>query len=311
MKTVIINQYGSPDELKVVTMSRPELKPDEVLIKNVITTVNPWDCMVRSGSMKLFTGRKFPKILGTESSGIVEQMGSNVARFKKGDRVIAMTGLKTGSYAEYITIHQNSVVALPDNTSFEQGATLTVAASTAYNVLHELAKIKEGDKILINGAYGGVGTFAVQLAKLAGANVTAVCSTRYIDKVKELGADKVLDYTKENLLSGQKYDSVFDTVSKLQFKQVKKILAPHGIMINTLPTPKAMVTQLWTSFQSKKFKTINNRPSAATIKILADLVANRQVKVIIDKEYLISQLPEAHKYIETGRAKGKVLIRFE
>lgn len=311
MKAVIINKYGSSDELKLVEVPQPTIKPNEVLVKNHYTSVNPWDYKVRNGSMRIITGSKFPKILGTESAGVIEQVGNQVKDFKKGDRVIAITGIKIGSYAEYIALPASSVAKLPDNVSFGAGATLPVVASTAYNALHALGKIKTGDDVLINGAYGGVGIAAVQLAKLAGAHVTAICSTQNINQVVSLGADKVIDYTQENVYAlGQQFDIVFDTVSNLDFRRIKALLKPNGVMINTLPTPKAMLTQLLTSFSAKKFKSINNNPTSENITFLAKLVADKKLRVIVDREYTLDQLPEAHQYSETGKAKGKILVKF-
>lgn len=310
MKVVIIKKYGVANELQTVEMPKPSLKPNEVLVKNYYTSVNPWDYKVRNGSMKIFTGNKFPKILGTESSGVIEQMGSDVKGFKIGDRIIAITGVKIGSYAEYIAIPETFVAKLPDNVSFEEGTTLPVVASTAYNALHLLGKIKPHDEVLINGAYGGVGIAAVQLAKLAGAKVTAVCSTNNIKKVEALGVDTIIDYTKQNVyLLNKQFDIVFDTVSTLDFGKTKAILKKKGIMINTLPSPKGMLTQFFTSFGSKKFKSIMNKPTAENISILANLVANKKLKVIIDREYTLDELPKAHEYSETGKAKGKILIK--
>ncbi|OAQ38957.1 hypothetical protein A5893_13040 [Pedobacter psychrophilus] len=310
MKAVIINKYGSADELKVVEMPIPSIKADEVLVKNYYTTVNPWDYKVRNGSMKFFTGNKFPKILGTESSGIIEEIGTNIHSFKKGDRVIAITGMKIGSYSEYIAISETAIAKLPDNVSFQQGATLPVVASTAYNALHQLGKLKKGDEVLINGAYGGVGIAAVQLAKLAGAKVTAVCGTNNIENVKALGADVIIDYTKQDIyMLNKQFDIVFDTVSTLDISKTKIIIKKGGIMINTLPTPKAMIAQLLSYFGSKKFKSFMNKPSPENIELLAKLVAENKLKVIFDKEYNLDELPEAHRYSETGKAKGKIIIK--
>ncbi|WP_373551118.1 NAD(P)-dependent alcohol dehydrogenase [Haliscomenobacter sp.] len=310
MKAVIINKYGATNELKLVELPQPSIKPNEVLVKNHYTSVNPWDYKVRNGSMKIITGNKFPKILGTESAGVIEQVGHKVKDFKKGDRVIAIAGIKIGTYAEFVAIPESSVAKLPDNVSFGEGATLPVVASTAFNALHVLGKIKKGDEVLINGAYGGVGIAAVQLAKLAGANVTAICSTQNIKNVEALGANKVIDYTKENVYStNQQFDIVFDTVSNLDFNKIKAILKKHGVMINTLPTPKAMLTQLITSFSAKKFKSINNNPTPENIALLAKLVAEKKLRVIVDREYTLDQLSEAHQYSETGKAKGKILVK--
>lgn len=310
MKAVTINKYGSADELKLVELPIPTPKSNEVLVKNIYTTINPWDYKVRNGSMKFMTGSKFPKILGSESAGVVEQVGDNVKGFKKGDNVIVVAGLKNGSYTEFIAVTEKNLTHLPENVSFQQGASLPIVGTTAYNALHNLAKIKAGDDILINAAFGGMGIAAVQLAKLAGANVTAVCSTENVENVNALGADVVVDYTKQDIYKLDKtFDFVFDTISVLDFDKVKAILKSDGVMISTLPTPKAMLKKLLTSFSSKKFKIIMNTPTADVIKILADLVAEVKLKVVFDKEFALNDLPNAHRYSETGKAKGKILVK--
>ncbi len=311
MKAVIINQYGSVKELQLTELPIPTIQSDEVLVENHFTSVNPWDYRVRNGSMKMFTGKKFPKILGVESAGIIEKVGSNVTSFKKGDRVMLSTGIKNGSYAEYIPVHASNVTILPDSVSFKEGTTLPIVGTTAYNALHQLGKIEKGDHVLINGAYGGVGIMAVQLAKLAGAIVTAVCSSKSIEAVIKLGADQIIDYTNQDIYSvGEQFDILFDTVSVLSFRKSKKLLKKEGVMINTLPTPKAMLTQLMSSLSLKKFKTINNKVDSITLTKLAQLVSQEKVKIIIDKEYDLSDLQKAHAYSESGRAKGKIVIKF-
>lgn len=310
MRAVIINRYGSAEELQLTEFPIPELKSNEVLVKNYFTTVNPWDYKVRNGSMKLVTGKKFPKILGTESSGVVEQVGVNVKSFKKGDKVIVLADLKNGTTREFIAVDEKNLILLPQNVSFEEGASLPMAGTTAYNALYEIAKIKAGDNILINGASGGVGILAVQIAKLAGAKVTAVCSTANIQLVEGLGADAIVDYTKQNIYSlNKEFDSIFDTVSVLDFNKSKSILKRGGVMISTLPSPKALLKSFLSSFASKKFKVLMIKPTIDVIKILADLVSHSKLKVIIDKEFNLSELPQAHLYSETGRAKGKILIK--
>ncbi len=222
MKAVVINRYGSIDELTLVDLPTPPLKDGEVLVRNKYASVNPWDYRVRNGSMKMFTGKKFPKILGVESSGVVHRVGKKVEGFKKGDRVIVSTGIKTGSYAEYVAVSPGDLSILPENLSFKEGATLPIAGTTAYNALHELGNIQKESKVLINGAYGGVGIMAVQLASLAGADVTAVCSTKPIEKVRKLGANTVIDYTTQDVYGiGEHFDLIFDTVGSLSFRQAK------------------------------------------------------------------------------------------
>jgi len=280
------------------------------LVKNYYASINPIDYKARAGQMKLFTGNKFPKILGIESSGIVEQVGANVTSLKKGERVMVMPGLKFGTYAEYVTSPEKSVFKLPDNVTFQQGATLTLAASTAYNGLYLTGKIKKGDEVLINGAYGGVGGIAVQLAKLAGAKVTGVCSTENVENVKALQADKVIDYTKEDIYTiGNQFDMVFDTVGKLDVGKAKGILKKGGVYITPTPSFKIILMMLLNVFNAKKVKIVWNSPKKADINFLVNLVAEQKLKVIIDREYDLEEIVKAHTYSETGKAKGKILIK--
>ena len=311
MKAIIINQYGTAEELKMAEVQTPSLKPGEVLVKNYYTSINPMDIQVRGGRFKIFAGRKFPKILGVESAGIIEQVGEKVTAFKKGDRVMASLGFKFGTYAAYTAVAETSVFHLSDELTFQDGATLTMAACTAYNGLYKLGRIRPGDEVLINGAYGGVGSFAVQLAKLAGARVTGVCSTENVEKVKALNADSVIDYSKQNVYTaGKQYDIVFDTVGKLDAGKVRRILNKGGKMITTVASPKQILfAVIFNVFSSKKFKSVWNSPTAEQMNVLANWVAEQKLKPIIDREYILSELPEAHRYSETGKAKGKILIK--
>jgi len=310
MKAIIINKYGLADELKMSEVPIPAVKPNEVLVKNYYSSINPIDYKVRAGQMKLLTGSKFPKILGIESAGIIEQVGANVTSFKKGDRVMVMPGLKFGTYAEYVSIPEKAVFRLPDHVTLQQGATLTLAASTAYNGLYLIGKIKERYEVLINGAYGGVGGIAVQLAKLAEAKVTGVCSTENVKNVKALQADTVIDYTKQDVYTlGKQFDIIFDTVGKFDIRKVKTILKKGGVYITTSPSFKVILMMLWNIFSSKKVKIVWNNPKKADVNFLANLVAEHRLKIIIDREYTLEELPEAQTYSETGKAKGKILIK--
>ena len=310
MKAVIINKYGSTNELRLTDLPIPNIKTNEVLVKNYYTSVNPWDYRVRNGSMKMFTGKKFPKILGVESAGIIEKVGDEVQTYKKGKRVMVSTGIKTGSYAEYVAVPVSSLTKLPDDVTFKEGTTLPIVGTTAHNALHQLGAIKTGQKVLVNGAYGGVGIMAVQLAKLAGAVVTAVCSSQYIKEVKKIGADHIIDYKKQDVYQIQEqFDILFDTVSVLSFKKAKRLIKKGGVMINTLPTPKAMLTQLTSSLGAKKFKSINNKVDPKILAELAQLVSQKKLIVIIDKEYSLGSLREAHTYSESGKAKGKIVVK--
>jgi 2-desacetyl-2-hydroxyethyl bacteriochlorophyllide A dehydrogenase len=311
MKAMIIKRFGKAKELTIADMPVPSLKPDQVLIRNYYTSVNPMDTQVRAGRFQLFAGRKFPKILGVESAGIIEQVGKNVTAFKKGDRVMGALGFKFGTYADYTAASEKLVFPLPDAVTFQDGATLTMAACTAYNSLHKIGKIRKGDVVLINGAYGGIGSFAVQLAKLAGARVTGVCSTENLIKVKALGADTVIDYTKQDVYeAGKQYDIVFDAVGKLDAGKVKAMLNQGGKMITTVGSFKLILFSIFTNaFSSKTFKSVWNSPDTAQMSLLTSLVAEKKLKPVIDREYNLTELRDAHSYSETGKAKGKILIK--
>lgn len=309
MKAIVIQRYGPPDVLEVVELPTPTPKAGEVLIENKAISINPYDCMARNGEVKMLEGFRFPKILGGECAGEVVETGVGVKHFRKGDRVIAFTG-RGGAYREFVTIPAAKCVALPEGVSFAEGASLPIAGTTAYDALHRLGKMKSSQNVLIYGAYGSVGSFAVQIAKLAGAKVTAVCSTSSVEKVKALGADVVVDYTRENFLdSSVRFDIVFDTPHVLPFGKTKKVLNESGILIGTMPSPMSMLTQMSTLFSKQKYKVIFADPTPEKIALLAGLVKEGKLKVIIDREYGFDELPQAHRYSETKRAKGKIIIR--
>lgn len=311
MESAIIDRYGSANELQISETPTPTLRPSEVLVRNYYTCINPMDTKVRAGQFKFFVGRKFPKILGVESAGVVEKIGENVTAFKKGDRVMVSQGFKFGGYAAYTVVSENSVFPLPDRVSFQEGATLTMAACTAFNGLYKAGKIKDGDEVLVNGAYGGVGSFAVQLAKLAGAKVTGVCSSENIENVKALNADSIIDYTEQDIYTiDKKYDLVFDAVGKLEAWKAKRLLKKDGRMVTTVAGFKQILFSIFFPiFSSKRFKMVWNNPTREQMALLSGLVKDQKLKVIVDREYALNEVSEAHKYSETGRAKGKILIR--
>ena len=310
MKAISIDAYGPPEVLKLVEMPMPKIKANEVLVKNVVASINPYDWMVRNGSMWFMAGFKFPKILGGETAGVVAEVGHAVKEFRVRDRVIVFLG-RAGGYAEYVAVSESKVIALPNGVSFRYGAALPIAATTALDALYELGKIKRGDHVLINGAYGSVGSFAVQLAKEVGAHVTAVCSGVNFDGVKQLGADEVIDYTKTNFTeNGKKYDLIFDTPSVLKFSDTKKSLKENGILINTLPSPLGMINMALNAVRKQKFKIIFADPTKLKIVKLVQWVSEGKLKVVIDREYPLDKMAEAHHHSETKHAKGKIIVNF-
>jgi len=313
MKAIVYTKYGSPDVLELKEVEKPSPKNNEVLIKVHATTVTPMDWKFRNGKTliaRFMIGLLKPKtnILGVEFAGEIEAVGKDVRLFKEGDQVYG--GGRPGAHAEYVCMPEGKVAMKPTNMTFEEAAGVPFAATTALYFLKEKGKIQDGQKVLINGASGGVGTFAVQLAKYFGADVTGVCSTTNLGIVESIGADRVIDYTKEDFTNnGQTYDIIFDTVGKRSFSQCKSSLNQRGIYLNTVLTFPLLLQMLWTSKIGDK-KAIFTMPPCGTkeLDFLKDVIEAGRMKTVIDRTYPLSETAEAHRYAEKGHAKGKVVI---
>lgn len=318
MKAIVYRKYGSPDVFEPLDMEKPIPGSDEVLIKVFATTVTTADCMMRRGDTVLSRillglikpGKKY-QILGTEFSGRIEAAGSKVQKFITGDEVYAFRGFGTGCYAQYKCMNENGSLAIkPGNIDFGEAASVVDGATTALFFLKEKANIQKGQKVLINGASGSIGTFAVQLARYFGAEVTGVCSTKNIEFIKSLGADKVVDYTKEDFSkTGDTYDIIFDAVSKSSFARCSKALKPDGKYIVTVMTFKTVLQSFLTKFRNKKkviFAMSLNKTEA--LNYIRKLIEEGKLKTIIDKQYPIEELSAAHEYVEKGHKKGNVVI---
>jgi NADPH:quinone reductase-like Zn-dependent oxidoreductase len=323
MKAIVYHHYGSPDVLKYEEMEKPLAGDNEVLIKVRAASVNPYDWHFMRGEpymVRLMAGLRKPKDprLGADVAGQVEAVGRSVTQLKPGDEVF---GSCRGAFAEYVCASESKLTTKPDNTTFEQAASVPIAAFTALQGLRDKGKIRAGHKVLVNGAGGGVGTFGVQIAKSFGANVTGVCSTRNVDMVRAIGADRVIDYTREDFTKGgQSYDLILDCVGNRSLLACRRILSPKGICIMAggsagrwmvRAIARAIAALVWSRLTSKKLVGIFARASKEDLTILYELLKAGKVTPVIDRVYTLSEVPEAIRYLEEGHARGKVVISVE
>jgi len=323
MKAVVYTKYGPPEVLQLKQVEKPVPRDNEVLVKVYAATATAGDCEIRRFDMpvlfwlpiRLYMGLIKPRIqiLGQELAGVVESVGKDVKEFSKGDQVFAPTDARFGAYAEFKCVPSTSALALkPANMTYEEAAAVPVGG---LNALHFLRKgnIQRGQKVLIYGSTGSIGTFAVQLARYFGAEVTAVCSTTNLDWVKSLGADKVIDYTKEDFSkNGETYDVIFETVGKSSFSRGIKSLKKNGFYLLANPGLSQTLRGLWTSITSSK-KVVIALASYRTedLIFLKELIEEGKIKSVIDRRYPLEQTVEAHRYVEKGHKKGNVVITLE
>ena len=326
MQAIVYCDYGSADVLRLENIEKPVPADDQVLVKVRAAAVNPLDWHYMRGTpyiMRIEAGLRKPKDtrMGVDFAGTVEAVGRNVTRFKPGDDVF---GGRSGALAEYVTVRADRAVVLkPPNLRFEQAAAVPIAAITALQGLRDKGKIQPGQKVLINGASGGVGTFAVQIAKSFGANVTGVCSTRNLDLVRSIGADQVIDYTKEDYTkSGQRYDVILDNVGNRSLLDNRRVLNPKGkyVLIGgggpndqgwIGPLAGPIKALLLSPFVSQDMGMLLAKLNKEDLTILGDLMQAGKVTPVIDRRYRLSEVPAAIRYLEEGHARGKVVITLE
>jgi len=329
MKAVVWTKYGPPDVLELREVEKPTPKDNELLIRIYATTVTAGDCEMRSLKlpiylslpMRLWRGFLKPRensILGTELAGEIEKVGKNVKRFKEGDQVFGSAGMGLGTNAEYICLPEEpgemegGVAIKPANMSYEEAATVPFGGRDALHFLRK-GNIQSGQKILINGAGGSIGTFAVQLAKHFGAEVTAVDSTGKLDMLRSIGADHVVDYTQEDFTqSGEIYDVVFDVVGTISFSRTERSITLNGTYLLANPMRSQMVRGPWTRMRSSK-KVVMETASGTIddLIFLRELIDAGKIRTVIDRTYPLEQIVEAHRYVETGQKKGNVVITLE
>ncbi len=323
MQAIVYRCYGSADVLEFNDVEKPTPADDEVLVKVHAAAVNPLDWHFLQGTpyfLRLMSGLGAPNDtrLGVDFAGTVETVGRNVTRFKPGDEVF---GWATGAFAEYVSVGENAALTMkPADVSFEQAASAPIAAVTALQALRDLGKLEQGQKVLINGASGGVGTFAVQIAKSFGAEVTGVCSTRNVEMVRSIGADHVFDYTKEDYVeSGQQYDLIIDMVGNRSLRENRRVLKPEGTLVivgggkgnwlGPMMTPiKALMLSPFVDQEMGLILAEMNKEDLAT---LGDLMQSGKVTPVIDRRYGLSEVPAAIRYSEEGHARGKIIIDLE
>lgn len=321
MKAIVCTKYGSPDYLQVQEVAKPQPKENEILIKVKATTVTKADTMMRRAEpfiSRFFLGFFKPRnsIMGTGFSGVVEQVGKAVKDYQKGDLVFGETGVNFSANAEYICLPQDGVLASkPSNLSHEEAAPLCDGPLTSLNFLKNLGNIKAGQKVLINGASGSLGTAAVQLAKYYGAEVTGVCSTRNIALVKSLGADKVVDYTTTDFTqTGEKYDIIYDTVGKSSFSRCKNVLSSNGLYLSPVLNMRLLFQMMWTSKMSSQkamFSATGLLPPPELRLMLEELTAiikKGKLKMVIDSQYALEEAVTAHYYVDRGHKRGSVVL---
>lgn len=323
MKAIVYHEYGSADVLKCEEIEKPVPKDDEVLIKVRAASVNPLDWRLMKGKPRLL--RIMPRLLkmpigrpGVDVAGEVEAVGKNVKQFKPGDAVF---GACPAAIAEYACTRESGIAIKPDNVTFEQAASVNVAGLTALQGLRDKGKIQPGNKVLVNGAAGGVGTFAVQIARTLGAHVTGVCSTRNIEMVRSIGADEVIDYTQHDFTtSNQRYDVILDCVGNHSFSACRRVLNPAGRFIGIgAPHDASMIVLLaglvkdvlLSVFISQKAVPFIAKASQADLILLGELIATGKLKPVIDRCYSLSEASDAVRYLEEGHARGKVIITLD
>ena len=316
MKAVVYERYGSPDVLQLREITKPSVADDEVLVKVHAASIQQTDINFRTGTpflARVLAGLFKPKnqILGCDYSGTVEATGKNVDEYSIGDEVYGQLNKRTGTHAEYVSVSMKEISPKPKNLNFVEAASVGVAGTMALQCLRDHGEIQQGQKVLVNGASGGIGTFAVQIAKSYGTEVTGVCSTTNLEMVKSIGADHVIDYTKEDFTERvDEYDIIFDAVRKNTYANCKNALTQKGIYVTTEFGPTIMLQMKMNSNPNgKRMVGMLMNVDQADLVILTELIEAGKIKPVIDRTYPLEEIADAHRYVEKGHAKGKVIMK--
>ena len=311
MTACVVQEYGAADVLAITRPPRPVPGDDEVLVRVRAAALNPVDVQLRKGQFRFFTRFSPPFVPGSDVAGTVEAAGRSVTGFAAGDAVYGMLPTtQAGGYAEYAVLRTDQLAPMADGCSFEEAAAVPLAALTALQALRDLAGLQSGQTVLINGASGGVGTFALQIARAYGAHVTGVCSYRNVDLCTRLGADRVIDYTETDVRSmDEHFDVVFDVHGTLPFPHARRLLHRGGRHVTTIPTPQNYLQQARTLLARTRSKVVVVQPSATDLEALRLMIEAGEVVPVVDRVYALHKATEAQRYLETRRASGKVVLR--
>ena len=310
MKAAVIHKYGGPEEFRIEEVPEPVIAPDEVLIRVQYASINPVDWKQRNGNHRRFLKASFPLIVGYDVAGTIAETGSDAKRFNKGDRVYARCDRRFGrAFAEYAATSEKTVARIPQELDYKHAAAVPLAAITALQALRDKAGIKQGDRLLIIGAAGGVGHFAVQIGKAFGAAVTAVCSSRHDDMMKELQPEHLVDYTMKDVLKlPYKYDVVFDAAAIYSYLSCRHLLTRMGTYINTKPRPKMLIHKLVSLFSPGRPKTLLMKSVGSDLDIISGMISDGKIRIFIDSVFPLQRIEDAHRKAEEYHTNGKIVL---
>ncbi len=308
MKAILFSEYGAANVLHLADVPQPTPKPNEVLIEVKAFSINPFDWKIRAGYMAAVFGDRFPMLIGGDLAGIIREVGKDVSNYQPGDEVYGMVNLfagQPGSYAEFIALPASQVSAKPTASTFAEAAAVPVVGLTALQGMLNQAALVAGETVLINGASGGVGVFAVQIAKILGATVTAVCGPTNVELVRQLGADTVLDYTQTNVLeAGGQFDLVFDAVGKWSFPEAQKLLTEDGRFLTTSPSPENTTL----AETEEQLIIVDVKPNRHDLALLALWINGEQLRPVVDSTFAMADIQAAHQRSESGKVAGKIVV---